>query len=222
MRIKAAAPLLSRRFGIAHKPRSFAPHDDREAKNSTRYAHDQARHGWPLRSPCVVACAATLQAQSPTFPNGCASQQRQQRAGEVESRSRIRSTAATRGVLNQWQQQSAGRTDIRVAIDERTAQALVFAPPAVHAQIQQQLCREASAGHSPHRSSSSGQQSNLVTPNVGLALPGSAVLFQLRQLPAGRSACEARRLAFSPAAGDGRCLGRMAIASRSKPRQAPA
>src|SRR4051812_41731860 len=48
-------------------------------------------------------------------------------------------TAATRDVLTAWQQKAAGRTDIRIAIDEPTSQALVFAPPAVHAQIQQAL-----------------------------------------------------------------------------------
>ena len=48
-------------------------------------------------------------------------------------------TAATREVLTAWQQRAAGRTDMRVAIDERTSQALVFAPPSVQAQIQQEL-----------------------------------------------------------------------------------
>src|SRR6476619_4002464 len=48
-------------------------------------------------------------------------------------------TAANRDVLAAWQQKAAGRSDIRVAIDERTSQALVFAPPTVHAQIQQAL-----------------------------------------------------------------------------------
>ena len=81
-------------------------------------------------------------------------------------------------MLTNWQQQTAGRTDIRVAIDERTAQALVFAPPAVHAQIQQQLAAKmrAAAGGNP---SASGDAAN-----VGLNIPGGAVLFQLRQMPA--------------------------------------
>src|SRR4051812_40143199 len=40
-------------------------------------------------------------------------------------------TAANREVLTAWQQRAAGRTDMRVAIDERTLQALVFAPASV-------------------------------------------------------------------------------------------
>src|SRR5712672_1021201 len=43
-------------------------------------------------------------------------------------------TAANRDVLTAWQQRAAGRTDMRVAIDERTLQAPVFAPPSVQAQ----------------------------------------------------------------------------------------
>jgi len=45
----------------------------------------------------------------------------------------------SRGVFIAWQQYAAGRQDLRVAIDERTAQVLVFAPPAMHEQIRQQL-----------------------------------------------------------------------------------
>jgi len=51
----------------------------------------------------------------------------------------------SRAVLASWQQYAAGRTDLRVAIDERTSQALVFAPPAVHAQIRQQLAQRTNA-----------------------------------------------------------------------------
>ncbi|HEY3392172.1 MAG TPA: secretin N-terminal domain-containing protein, partial [Lacipirellulaceae bacterium] len=49
--------------------------------------------------------------------------------------------AASRPVLTRWQRQVAGRSDLRVAIDERTSQALVFAPPAIHAQIRQQIAQ---------------------------------------------------------------------------------
>ncbi len=83
--------------------------------------------------------------------------------------------AATRDVLTAWQQRVAGRTDIRVAIDERTAQALVFAPPAVQAQIQQELAA---------KSAMAAPSVPAAAPQVGLAAPGGAALFQLRQLPA--------------------------------------
>ena len=53
--------------------------------------------------------------------------------------------AATRDVLTAWQQSATGRTDIRVAIDERTGQALVFASPAIQSQIQQQLAAKTPA-----------------------------------------------------------------------------
>ena len=80
-------------------------------------------------------------------------------------------TAATREVLTAWQKLAAGRTDMRVAIDERTSQALVFAPPSVQAQIQQELAAKNTAV--------------MGAPNVGLPGPNGAALIQLRQLPAG-------------------------------------
>src|SRR3954462_2033847 len=48
-------------------------------------------------------------------------------------------TAANRDVLTAWQQRAAGRTDMRVAIDERKCQPFVFPPPSVQAQIQKEL-----------------------------------------------------------------------------------
>ncbi|MEX0642531.1 MAG: secretin N-terminal domain-containing protein, partial [Pirellulales bacterium] len=56
---------------------------------------------------------------------------------------------ATRGVLGAWQQHLAGRPDVRFAIDERTSQVLVYAPPAVHTQIHQQLAQAGVAGATP-------------------------------------------------------------------------
>ena len=79
-------------------------------------------------------------------------------------------TAATRDVLMAWQQRAAGRTDMRVAIDERTSQALVFAPAVVQAQIQEELAAKNAVA---------------AIPNVGLPGLNGAALFQLRQLPAG-------------------------------------
>src|SRR5262249_8142741 len=63
-------------------------------------------------------------------------------------------------------------TDIRVAIDERTSQALVFAPPAVQAQIQQELA----AKNAPAAAAA---------PNAGLPAANSPALIQLNQLQAG-------------------------------------
>lgn len=48
-------------------------------------------------------------------------------------------TPATRDVLLAWQRRAAERTDLRVAIDERTSQALVLAPPALHTQLRTEL-----------------------------------------------------------------------------------
>ncbi len=79
-------------------------------------------------------------------------------------------TAATREVLTAWQQRAAGRTDLRVAIDERTSQALVFAPPSVQAQIQQELA---------------AKNAVVAAPNVGLPGNPGVTLVQLQQLPAG-------------------------------------
>jgi type II secretion system protein D len=45
----------------------------------------------------------------------------------------------SRDVLLAWQKYAVGRTDIRVAIDERTSQVLVVAPANVHGEIRQQL-----------------------------------------------------------------------------------
>lgn len=83
-------------------------------------------------------------------------------------------TAANRDVLTAWQQRAAGRADMRIAIDERTSQALVFAPPSVQAQIQQELAARNMVVATP-----------VATPNVGLPGTNGAALFQLRQLPAG-------------------------------------
>jgi type II secretion system protein D len=119
-------------------------------------------------------------AQAPSFP---AATQPVAAQPAIAGESKVEAyplTASTRDVLTRWQQQTAGRTDIRVAIDERTAQALVFAPPAVHAQIQQQLAATMRAAVvTPAQT-----PIPTTTPSVGLNIPGGAVLFQLRQMPA--------------------------------------
>ena len=73
----------------------------------------------------------------------------------------------------------------------------VFAPPAVQAQIQQQLAAKMpvlAVGQAPTVAVPAASQPNVfapnfpaqnqAAPNVGLTIPGGAVLFQLRQIPA--------------------------------------
>ena len=50
-------------------------------------------------------------------------------------------TPASRDVLAALQSQAAGRSDVRVAIDQRTSQALVLAPATIHAQLRTQLAQ---------------------------------------------------------------------------------
>jgi type II secretion system protein D len=83
-------------------------------------------------------------------------------------------TSATRGVLTVWQQQAAGRTDVRVAIDERSGQALVFAPPAIHAELRRQLAQPA---HPPQNNAGQPAAANTA------GQPGT-VMIQLQNLPA--------------------------------------
>lgn len=131
-------------------------------------------------------------AQAPVFPTTT------QPAAPATAESKVEAyplNTATRDVLTVWQLKSSGRSDIRVALDERTSQALVFAPPAVHAEIQKQLSANravappVAAPAAPAAPMASQfaplAQSNQPTqaPTVGLAVPGNAVLFQLRQMP---------------------------------------
>lgn len=125
-------------------------------------------------------------AQAPVFPTTT------QPAAPATAESKVEAyplNTATRDVLTVWQLKSSGRSDIRVALDERTSQALVFAPPAVHAEIQKQLSanRTPVAGPTNPLATQSMPAAQVAqpaqSPNVGLAVPGNAVLFQLRQLP---------------------------------------
>lgn len=65
-----------------------------------------------------------------------------------------------------WQQFATTRPDLRVAIDERTSQVLVFGPAEVHAQIRQQLAAKAAAAQPP-----------------GLTAPAGTVVVALRNMP---------------------------------------
>jgi type II secretion system protein D len=92
-----------------------------------------------------------------------------------------RLTDRSRPILTTWQQATANRTDIRVAIDERTAQALVFAPPSVHAQIRDQL------GLQPNpqvRAAATADDAQAAQPATGLSAPAGTVIVGLRHLPA--------------------------------------
>jgi hypothetical protein len=105
---------------------------------------------------------------------------------------------ATRGVFAAWQQQVGGRQDVRVAIDERTSQVLVYAPPAVHEQINQQMAQAAKPAGvplaSPMQNGAAGQPTLAVSPPAApqaveqatnrLSAPAGTVMVQLRNLPA--------------------------------------
>jgi type II secretion system protein D len=92
-----------------------------------------------------------------------------------------RLTDQSRPILTTWQQATANRTDIRVAIDERTAQALVFAPPAVHAQIRDQL---GLAPNPPVRQSATSDAATVAQLPTGLSAPAGTVIVELSHMPA--------------------------------------
>lgn len=95
---------------------------------------------------------------------------------------------ATRGAFTAWQQQLGERPDVRVAIDERTSQVLVYAPPAVHEQVKQRLAQGRVTGATSQQADqetgalpqppTSAQQ-----PTNGLQGPAGTVLVQLKNLP---------------------------------------
>jgi type II secretion system protein D len=87
---------------------------------------------------------------------------------------------SSRKVLAAWQKQAASRTDVRVAIDERTGQALVVASPAVHAQIRQQIAQEQNRGTAPTQPPSNA---GTPPPGAGQSMPDGTLMVQLRHLP---------------------------------------
>lgn len=157
------------------------------------------RAPWPLLLAIATLASPLVPndayGQAPVLSNGAPST-----AAAADSKvERYPLDATTRDVLAAWQQQVAGRTDIRIALDERTGQALVFAPAAVQAQIQQQLAAKtppATVQAQPQAPPQTYSQLPPATvqppvfapavqaPSVGLNVPGNAVLFQLRQIPA--------------------------------------
>ena len=141
--------------------------------------------GQVASSVVLLLITSNAVAQAPNFP---AAGQPAATVGASDSKVEAYPlNASTRGVLTNLQQQTTGRTDIRVAIDERSGQALVFAPPSVQAQLHQQLAgapAPAAAANIAPAVNTPAPVFGTPTQNVGLAVPGGAVLFQLRQLPA--------------------------------------
>lgn len=88
---------------------------------------------------------------------------------------------SSRPVLTEWQRATANRTDIRVAIDERTAQALVFAPQVVHTQIRQQVAERQRAPAALAPPVEAGGESP--QPAGGASTPAEPTILQLRHLP---------------------------------------
>jgi type II secretion system protein D len=95
---------------------------------------------------------------APTFPTAPLPASQQVESYPLED--------ATRDIFVAWQQYAAGRQDLRVAIDERTSQVLIFAAPGVHTQIKQQLA------------------ARIAKPAPGLSAPAGTVILELRNMPA--------------------------------------
>ncbi|HEY4235147.1 MAG TPA: secretin N-terminal domain-containing protein [Lacipirellulaceae bacterium] len=98
-------------------------------------------------------------------------------------------TPASREVLAALQTQAAGRTDVRVAIDQRSSQALVLAPPAIHAQLRTQLAQTLTpaAGNTNPQPTASAITLNGVAPPVATLPTGmatNAAPLRLHHLPA--------------------------------------
>jgi type II secretion system protein D len=89
--------------------------------------------------------------------------------------------ATSRGVLTAWQQQAAGRNDVRVAIDERSGQALVFAPPAIHAELRRQLAQQQNA---PAAAAQAPPTSSRQVPSITAPAQPGTVMLQLRNVAA--------------------------------------
>jgi general secretion pathway protein D len=175
MRIVAVAPCRALRFEISHERLDLQP-PMMIAKLKSQNIHGHQPRLLAMAILLSLLIARSAHSQVPSFPTAAP-------PNVATGDSKVEAyplNATTRDVLIAWQQQAAGRTDIRVAIDERTGQALVFAPPAVQAQIHQQLTAKTPAATIQAPAIAAPVQ----LPNVGLNVPGNAVLFPLRQIPA--------------------------------------
>ncbi|HEX2475603.1 MAG TPA: secretin N-terminal domain-containing protein, partial [Lacipirellulaceae bacterium] len=136
-----------------------------------------------LASMVLSAIAGTARSQAPAQTPGVVA------GGTVaasSSEAKIESyplNAASRPVLARWQQQFAGRSDLRVAIDERTSQALVFAPPAVHAQIRQQIAQSQNVAANG-RPQTAATAANAAKSPAATSAPAGPVVLQLRNMTA--------------------------------------
>lgn len=101
-------------------------------------------------------------------------------------------TPATRDVLLAWQRYASQRNDLRVAIDERTSQALVLAPPALHTQLRTELTQAR-----PPQPNADAEQPQQVAPSQRPIAPGS---LQLRHLPPNELRARLERLVSRPLA----------------------
>jgi type II secretory pathway component GspD/PulD (secretin) len=139
----------------------------------------------------IVARSASAQLSlqpSATGPGGNATPPAQAPAGQADQQIEAYPlTAESREVLIPWQRFATGRTDIRVAIDERTSQVLVWASAAMHAEIRQQLTAKTAATQVQNQ-----------TPGVGLSAPTSAVNLQLRNMPPTELHARLQRLLAGP------------------------
>ncbi len=94
-------------------------------------------------------------------------------------------SAESRDVLLSWQKCAAGRTDMRVAIDERTLQVLVWAPAAVHGEIRQQIAAKNAAAQVQIQAQAPPQAPiQAQPPAAGLAAPAGPVVLQLKTMQA--------------------------------------
>src|SRR3972149_2498214 len=97
------------------------------------------------RTPARAA-SGQLAPQAPAFPSANAAPAIQAPIGAAEQQIEAYPLAAeSRDVLMSWQKYALARTDMRVAIDERTSQVLVWAPAALHGEIRQQLAAKGAA-----------------------------------------------------------------------------
>lgn len=96
-------------------------------------------------------------------------------------------SAQSRDVLTAWQKFANGRTDMRVAIDERTSQVLVWASPAMHSEIRQQIAAKAAVVQVQGQASVQAVGPNQAppqpqTPAAGIAAPAGPVSLQLKTM----------------------------------------
>jgi type II secretion system protein D len=135
-----------------------------------------------LASMILSAIAGTARSQAPAqAPSAVTSGAAAANSSEATIES-YPLNATSRPVLSRWQQQVAGRTDVRVAIDDRTSQAVVYAPPAIHAQIRQQIAQSQN-GAANGRPQTAGTGANSAQNQTATA-PVGPIVVQLKNMTA--------------------------------------